>query len=77
MQDQHDIRMGCHLLLCKLASRAGAVVLANLDPLVIKLEDTLNHKVKQDAVKQEVSHEATLSPIDLISCVHTVIFLLP
>lgn len=77
MQDQHDIKLGCHILLCKLASRAGAVVLANLDPLVIKLEDTLNHRVKQDAVKQEVSPQATLTTVHVISVWHTAIFMLP
>eukprot|EP00884_Botryococcus_braunii_P010434 jgi/Botrbrau1/19392/Bobra.0338s0022.1 len=66
--DQHDIRMGCHLLLCKLASRAGPIVLANLDPLVPKLEETLTHKIKPDAVKQEMDRNEDM----LRSCLRAV-----
>lgn len=54
MQDHYDVKMPCHLLLAKVASKAGSHVLAALDSLVKPLEKTLATRVKTDAVKQEV-----------------------
>lgn len=61
VQDHYDIRMGCHLLLSKLATRVGPVVLSNLGPLVPHLEATLVNKLKADAVKQEVTTSLPMS----------------
>ena len=54
MQDHYDVKMPCHLLLSKLAVKAGGQVLAALDPLSNSLETTLTTKLKSDAVQQEV-----------------------
>eukprot|EP01018_Ginkgo_biloba_P019172 Gb_04165 [translate_table: standard] len=54
LNDHYDVKMPCHLILSKLADKCAAAVLAVLDSLVEPLEKTINHKPKQDAVKQEV-----------------------
>ena len=54
LQDHYDVKMPCHLLLTKVASKAGSHVLAALDSLCKPLEKTLTARVKTDAVKQEV-----------------------
>ena len=54
LQDHYDVKMPCHLLLSKLAVKAGGNVLAALDSLSKPLEKTLNVRLKTDAVKQEV-----------------------
>lgn len=54
LQDHYDVKMPCHLLLAKLAGRAGGKLIAQLDTLVPPLEKTLLVKLKADAVKQEV-----------------------
>jgi len=54
MQDHYDVKMPCHLLLSKLAVKAGGHVLAALDTICRPLEKTLTNKLKGDAVKQEV-----------------------
>ena len=48
------MKMPCHLLLSKLAAKAGGHVVAALDTICRPLEKTLTSKLKQDAVKQEV-----------------------
>ena len=48
-------RCRAHLLLSKLATKAGGHVVAALDTICRPLEKTLTSKLKQDAVKQEVS----------------------
>lgn len=53
-QDVYDIKMPCHLLLAKVASRAGEQLLPSLSQLVPTLEKTLKAKLKGEAVKQEV-----------------------
>ena len=55
LQDHYDVKMPCHLLLSKLAAKAGGHVVAALDTICRPLEKTLTSKLKQDAVKQEVS----------------------
>ncbi|CAA6667789.1 unnamed protein product [Spirodela intermedia] len=52
--DHYDVKMPCHLILSKLADKCPSAVLAVLDTLSDPLEKTINHKPKQDAVKQEV-----------------------
>ncbi|KAL5982815.1 Cullin-associated NEDD8-dissociated protein 1 [Asimina triloba] len=54
LKDHYDVKMPCHLILSKLAEKCPAAVLAVLDSLIDPLEKTINHKPKQDAVKQEV-----------------------
>ncbi|KAK1323881.1 Cullin-associated NEDD8-dissociated protein 1 [Acorus calamus] len=54
LHDHYDVKMPCHLILSKLASKCPSAVLAVLDSLVEPLEKTINHKPKMDAVKQEV-----------------------
>ncbi|KAJ8618736.1 hypothetical protein MRB53_014922 [Persea americana] len=54
LDDHYDVKMPCHLILSKLADKCPAAVLAVLDSLVEPLQKTINHKPKQDAVKQEV-----------------------
>lgn len=54
LDDHYDVKMPCHLILSKLADKCPAAVLAVLDSLVDPIQKTLNHKPKQDAVKQEV-----------------------
>ncbi|PIA55279.1 hypothetical protein AQUCO_00800179v1 [Aquilegia coerulea] len=54
LDDHYDVKMPCHLILSKLADKCSAAVLAVLDSLVDPLQKTVNHKPKQDAVKQEV-----------------------
>ncbi|MQM07346.1 hypothetical protein Taro_040192 [Colocasia esculenta] len=54
LADHYDVKMPCHLILSKLAEKCPSAVLAVLDTLVDPLEKTVNHKPKQDAVKQEV-----------------------
>ncbi|KAF3773876.1 Cullin-associated NEDD8-dissociated protein 1 [Nymphaea thermarum] len=54
LDDHYDVKMPCHLILSKLAEKCPSAVLAVLDSLVDPLEKTINHKPKQDAVKQEV-----------------------
>lgn len=54
VQDHYDVKMPCHLLLSKLAVKAGGNVLAALDSLSKPLEKTLTVRLKTDAVKQEV-----------------------
>lgn len=60
MQDHYDVKMPCHLLLMKLAGKAGSQVLGSLDSLTKPLEKTLTAKLKSDAVKQEVSQTAPI-----------------
>lgn len=62
VQDHYDVKMPCHLLLSKLAARAGGNVLAALDSLSKPLEKTLTARLKTDAVKQEVSGICPLLP---------------
>ncbi len=52
--------MPCHLLLSKLAGKAGGHVLAALDTICRPLEKTLTTKLKTDAVKQEVGQTSSL-----------------
>ncbi|KAK9750059.1 hypothetical protein RND81_02G170400 [Saponaria officinalis] len=54
LDDHYDVKMPCHLILSKLASKCPSAVLAVLDSLVDPLHKTINFKPKQDAVKQEV-----------------------
>ncbi|GLJ25166.1 hypothetical protein SUGI_0481390 [Cryptomeria japonica] len=54
LNDHYDVKMPCHLILSKLADKCPSAVLAVLDSLVEPLEKTINHRPKQDAVKQEV-----------------------
>ncbi|XP_010252337.1 PREDICTED: cullin-associated NEDD8-dissociated protein 1 isoform X2 [Nelumbo nucifera] len=54
LDDHYDVKMPCHLILSKLADKCPSAVLAVLDSLVDPLLKTINHKPKQDAVKQEV-----------------------
>jgi cullin-associated NEDD8-dissociated protein 1 len=54
LADHYDVKMPCHLILSKLASKCGGAVLAVMDALVEPLEKTIQHKTKPDAVKQEV-----------------------
>ncbi|KAL9241863.1 hypothetical protein vseg_015923 [Gypsophila vaccaria] len=54
LDDHYDVKMPCHLILSKLASKCPSAVLAVLDSLVDPLQKTINFKPKQDAVKQEV-----------------------
>ncbi|XP_068647216.1 cullin-associated NEDD8-dissociated protein 1 [Aristolochia californica] len=54
LDDHYDVKMPCHLILSKLADKCPNAVLAVLDSLVDPLEKTINHRPKQDAVKQEV-----------------------
>ena len=62
LQDHYDVKMPCHLLLSKLAVKAGGQVLAALDPLSKSLEMTLTTKLKSDAVQQEVRCVRVQSP---------------
>ena len=58
LQDHYDVKMPCHLLLSKLAVKAGGNVLAAMDSLSKPLEKTLTVRLKTDAVKQEVCKRA-------------------
>ena len=46
--------MPCHLLLAKVAVKAGDQILGSLDQLVPGLDKTLSAKTRTEAVKQEV-----------------------
>ena len=64
MQDVYDIKMPCHLLLAKVAAKAGDQLLASIDKLVPALEKTLSAKVRAEAVKQEVLSKQSQYSLD-------------
>eukprot|EP01025_Chloroclados_australasicus_P069865 TRINITY_DN9935_c0_g2_i1.p1 TRINITY_DN9935_c0_g2~~TRINITY_DN9935_c0_g2_i1.p1 ORF type:complete len:408 (-),score=55.39 TRINITY_DN9935_c0_g2_i1:353-1576(-) len=58
LTDKPDVQLPCFLMLIKLCYMAPRVVLGSLEQLIQPLKATLNQKLKQDAVKQEVDrHE--------------------
>jgi len=58
--DHYDIKMLNHLILARLANRAGASLLAGLDKLIEPLRKTLNEKVREGAVKQQIERNEEL-----------------
>jgi len=63
LSDDHDIKLLCHLMLCKLAgsnSLNTAVVVSSLDTLVDPLRDTVKASLKDNAVKQQIERHDEL-----------------
>ncbi|RUS33043.1 hypothetical protein BC938DRAFT_473352 [Jimgerdemannia flammicorona] len=60
LSDQHDIKVLAHLMMMRLANVAPTAVTQKLDDAVEPLKATLNYKVKQTAVKQEVEKNQEL-----------------
>ena len=52
--DVYDIQMLNHLILIRLAKKAGASLIAGLDPLIEPLRQDITSKPKDTAVKQQV-----------------------
>ena len=65
LKDQYDIKMGCHLILAKLAAVSPDAVLQVVNDMVEPLESTLNQKLKSDAVIQEVDRKEVLICLNL------------
>lgn len=75
LKDAYDVKMKCHGLLATFASLAPGVVVASLDRFVDPLTQTLNAKVKADAVKQEVDRNedmirSCLRAVEVLSHLH-------
>ncbi|KAL1924349.1 uncharacterized protein VTP21DRAFT_7384 [Calcarisporiella thermophila] len=60
LKDQHDIKMLAHLMLIRLAAISPTALTQKLDETVEPLRATLNHQVKQNAVKQEIEKNTEL-----------------
>jgi len=62
LKDEHDIKMLCHSVLYKLASGGAnaVVVVGTLDELVEPLRVTVNAKLKDNAVKQQIERHDEL-----------------
>lgn len=60
LKDHYDIKMLAHLMVIRLASVAGPVLLESLDQLIDPLRTTLATKSKEGAVKQEVERNDEL-----------------
>jgi len=58
--DVYDIQMLNHLLLVRLAKKAGASLIAGLDPLIEPLKQNVLSKPKDSAVKQQVERNDEL-----------------
>lgn len=75
LKDAYDVKMKCHGLLATFASLAPGVVVSSLDRFVEPLTQTLNAKVKADAVKQEVDRNedmlrSCLRAVEVLSHLH-------
>jgi cullin-associated NEDD8-dissociated protein 1 len=58
--DIHDIQLLCHLILIRIAQHAPAPLLTGLDQLIEPLKKTINTKVNQTAVKQQIDRNEEL-----------------
>jgi len=58
--DIHDIQLLCHLMLIRMAQHAPAPLLTGLDQLIEPLKKTIQTKVNQTAVKQQVDRNEEL-----------------
>jgi len=58
--DVYDIQMLNHLLLIRLAKKAGAPLIGSLDPLIEPLKSNVLSKPKDSAVKQQVERNEEL-----------------
>lgn len=60
LEDEHDIRVLCNLMLTKLTTRARDETLARIDDISDRFRTTLSFKPKENAVKQELEKHAEL-----------------
>lgn len=60
LEDEHDIRVLCNLMLTKLTVLAKDETLARVDDISEKFKTTLSFKPKDNAVKQELEKHAEL-----------------
>ncbi|KAK9456002.1 armadillo-type protein [Dipodascopsis uninucleata] len=54
IDDDHDIKINCYLMIGKIASTDTSVIASKLDILAKKFGDVLTQKLKDNAIKQEI-----------------------
>lgn len=67
--DDKAIKPVAHALLCRLCKLAPAAVLSQLESMITPLQKTLNEKLKDDAIPQEVCSYPCLRSWHQPSCV--------